>query len=572
MGRIRVVIGVALVTVFLALIGCGGGRGSTQLRPGRPEQAAPEASGPVAQLPPPSALHGASYTQQDLYHWGSEYGDTLPHNLVSRDSLEAVLKPNWVKSGGHFADLAYATYQFQLDGFDLDPSVRFTWTKTGDFADGWIALANFQRNRWEWFRLPAGGVLAFDPAKNISDAGLMYVVVLLTGEAEWRLQEIWVGFGAAPGDWWMFGHDPQHTRRSPFTGPATNTLNWSGVTGGPICSSPAIGADGTVYVGSSDNNLYAINPDGSLKWTYTTGYEVDSSPAIGADGTVYVGSCDCRLYAINPDGSLKWSYPTGDYVSSSPAIVADGTVYVGSYDHKLYAINSDGSLKWAFTTGNWVVSSPAIGADGTVYVGSMDNNLYAINPDGTLQWSYAMGSLSPVYSSPAIGADGTVYVGSNDHKLYAINPDGSLKWSYTTESTVYSSPAIGADGTVYVGSLDGKLYAINPDGSLKWSYTTGTVVQSSPAIGADGTMYVGSNDDNLYAINPDGSLKWSYTAGNAVYSSPAIGPDGTVYVGSDDFTSTPSGREAGSAGGAWPAPTRPPASPTPPAGRRSCAA
>jgi outer membrane protein assembly factor BamB len=31
-----------------------------------------------------------------------------------------------------------------------------------------------------------------------------------------------------------------------------------------------VAADGTIYVGSEDNNLYAINPDGSQKWKFTT--------------------------------------------------------------------------------------------------------------------------------------------------------------------------------------------------------------------------------------------------------------------------------------------------------------
>ena len=71
-----------------------------------------------------------------------------------------------------------------------------------------------------------------------------------------------------------------------------------------VYSSPAIGADGTVYVGSSDNKLYAISPPASgttgvLKWSFTAGNDVSSSPAIGADGTVYVGSYDGRLYAIH---------------------------------------------------------------------------------------------------------------------------------------------------------------------------------------------------------------------------------------------------------------------------------
>ena len=79
-------------------------------------------------------------------------------------------------------------------------------------------------------------------------------------------------------------------------------------------SSPAIGADGTVYVGSWDDNLYAINMDGSLKWSYATGDEVWSSPAIGADGTVYFGCFDGCLHAVNPDGTAKWSYRTGGKV------------------------------------------------------------------------------------------------------------------------------------------------------------------------------------------------------------------------------------------------------------------
>ena len=38
-----------------------------------------------------------------------------------------------------------------------------------------------------------------------------------------------------------------------------------------IYSSPALGADGTIYVGSEDDNLYAINPDGTQQWAFATG-------------------------------------------------------------------------------------------------------------------------------------------------------------------------------------------------------------------------------------------------------------------------------------------------------------
>jgi outer membrane protein assembly factor BamB len=35
----------------------------------------------------------------------------------------------------------------------------------------------------------------------------------------------------------------------------------------------------------------------------------ESSPAIGSDGTVYIGSLDGYLYAITSAGALKWSFP-----------------------------------------------------------------------------------------------------------------------------------------------------------------------------------------------------------------------------------------------------------------------
>ncbi len=294
----------------------------------------------------------------------------------------------------------------------------------------------------------------------------------------------------AQSDWWMFHHDQWHLGLSPHFGPATANLHWACNAYDSVNSSPALGADGTIYVGSYDHNLYAIHPDGSLAWTFPTITDIDSSPAVGADGTIYVGSDDGNLYAVNPDGSQKWVFATDDWVYSSPALGSDGTIYVGSLDGNLYAINPDGSERWAFSTRNWVISSPAIGSDGTIYVGSDDYNLYAINPDGTEKWAFM--TMWPVCSSPAIGLDGTIYVGSFDYNLYAINPNGSEKWAFTTGNCVYSTPAIGGDGTIYFGSDDDNVYAVSPQGAQLWSFSTENIVASSPAIGADGTIYIGS--------------------------------------------------------------------------------
>ena len=58
---------------------------------------------------------------------------------------------------------------------------------------------------------------------------------------------------------------------------------------------------------------------------------VHSSPTV-ANGIVYVGSLDHNVYALNAKTGTKiWNYTTGDLVYSSPT-VANGIVYVGSHD------------------------------------------------------------------------------------------------------------------------------------------------------------------------------------------------------------------------------------------------
>jgi len=82
--------------------------------------------------------------------------------------------------------------------------------------------------------------------------------------------------GLAAGSWYFFlkkepvqpsATNPESTKPEPIKGinqtskVAIGTPIWEFQTGGPMGSSPAIGSDGTVYVGSSDNKLYAIKTD-----------------------------------------------------------------------------------------------------------------------------------------------------------------------------------------------------------------------------------------------------------------------------------------------------------------------
>ena len=92
---------------------------------------------------------------------------------------------------------------------------------------------------------------------------------------------------------------------------------------------------------------------GTPIWEFETGNRVTSSPSIGSDGTIYIGSHDKKVYALNgKTGAKKWEFETGGDVYSSPAIGFDGTVYVGSYDNKVYALSGKSGVKlWEFETG-----------------------------------------------------------------------------------------------------------------------------------------------------------------------------------------------------------------------------
>ena len=101
--------------------------------------------------------------------------------------------------------------------------------------------------------------------------------------------------------WPMFQYDARRTGQCPYdTSKNNGTLKWKFKVGGLIYSSPAIGSDGTIYVGTDDDYLYALNPDGTLKWKFKANNAISSSPAISSDGTIYVGvdEGDAFLYAI----------------------------------------------------------------------------------------------------------------------------------------------------------------------------------------------------------------------------------------------------------------------------------
>ena len=359
----------------------------------------------------------------------------------------------------------------------------------------------------------------------------------------------------------MFRGNPQHTGVYDAAGvPQFTKIKWQFHTGGQVLSSPAVAGD-TLYVGSSDHFLYALDlAAGTLKWKFKTGSRITSSPAVSA-GVIYFGSYDGNFYAVDAaTGQPKWKFQTGgerrfagkhlhgaqpaaetmpdpfDFFLSSP-VVWNGEVYFGSGDTNIYALDAaSGNLKWKFKTGDVVHASPAI-SDGTLFVGSWDSYFYALDAaTGKEKWRFKTGEDPEIHNqvgiqSSAAVADGIVYFGCRDSKLYAVDAaTGKERWSFFNKgSWVIASPAV-RDGKVYFATSDsGLLYGLDaksgaPLFSLDFKHWP---MFSSPAIAGD-TLYIGSHQGKLFAIDlKTQKLAWAFETENSKKNGPTYTkPDG----------------------------------------------
>lgn len=358
--------------------------------------------------------------------------------------------------------------------------------------------------------------------------------------------------GLAKSPWPKAHGDAQNTGRSPGSGAGIAGVKlWESETWGEVESSPAIGPDGTVYIGSADYCVYALDGStGARKWKSVTRGPIHSCPAISADGLIYVGSDDCNVYALDSKtGKKKWTFKTGKPIYSAPAIGLDGSVYIGSTDKNVYALNgATGTEQWEFATGGPVIRCPAIGSDGTVYIASLDGKVYALNPgDGTKKWEFDTGREGVVISEVMLGQDGTVYFGFGERQKGWQPPDGKVlavdgatgakKW----EATMNDGPetlllAIDQDGGVYVGLHLG-VY-VN-DRLCVLDGATGTVRSERPmdvgycALASDSTLYMSGPFDNLCRVNLKTGDSREFDVCNST-GPPALGADGTVYFGCRD--------------------------------------
>jgi outer membrane protein assembly factor BamB len=338
-------------------------------------------------------------------------------------------------------------------------------------------------------------------------------------------------------DWPMFRGGQNLSGRAPGDLPDSFTALWKFKTGDAVKSSPVV-VDNVVFVGSSDENVYAIDLETGRKvWAYETTDAIEATPCVIED-SVFVGSLDGFLYALNAkDGSLLWKYETEGQIlgAANWTRSPDGRIWilVGSYDNKLHCLDSkDGAVIWTYETDNYINGSPAVDDQKTVF-GGCDALIHVVSLiDGSNVAEIDSGSY---IAASAAFVDGQVYVGNYDNVFIRADVDaGKIAWKYTqSDEPFFSSPAVGEEVVIF-GGRDGLVHCVGrDDGQVVWTFKTLGEVDSSPVICGD-KVVVGSEDGRLYVLKlSDGTKVWSYEAGQPITSSPAVAR-GLIVVGCDD--------------------------------------
>jgi len=379
--------------------------------------------------------------------------------------------------------------------------------------------------------------------------------------------------------WPKFHHDIRNTGKTANFGTTVGKFKWKFTTGAAVTSSPVLDDNNTLYIGSEDNNFYAINrTSGALLWKYTTGGAIArTSPALDKNGVVYIGSTDGNIYAFDTktidirNPTYKWKYQTAGEITSSPTIHTDGTILVGSNDGYMYAITSAGDLKWKVRLYNAIWSSPAINTETSeVYIGTART---------TPKWFEMATPANAIISEDSLVQcsfidEFSTQVFAPDFFALDIN-NGTEKWffpEFCAPGGIYSSPALTPAGTLFISFFttwqnecddeDSKYVIWNVDpvvpnvstitrdfpsdnSCTEYTYTlpyptwrnglsiANEDIYTTPAILEDNSFFIGAGAD-LYRGMPDSQKYYSIASvGDRIESSPAVDGQKNVFFGSN---------------------------------------
>jgi eukaryotic-like serine/threonine-protein kinase len=262
------------------------------------------------------------------------------------------------------------------------------------------------------------------------------------------------------------------------------TQNWVYPLSGEL--TPLIGGmvlkNDRLYFGGSNGKVYCIDAKtGDTIWNtpFATGDRVWGT-GITDDRTLYIGSYDKKLYALNlADGTEEWHYTTGGSITNQP-ILKNGILYFGSFDRYFYAIDTEThNLVWKSSEQAklWYWANPVM-ADKVIFAPNMDGKVYSFNISDGSKASDPVDLKNAIASTPVLAGNKLIVAtenGKSDSKLFSIDITNYTSTQITDLKHLIQAPLIEmktGDGQtiVYIHTQDNYIYALNADTQvILWS-------------------------------------------------------------------------------------------------------
>ncbi|QQS35641.1 MAG: PQQ-like beta-propeller repeat protein [Ignavibacteriales bacterium] len=363
----------------------------------------------------------------------------------------------------------------------------------------------------------------------------------------WQEDIPWPSLDANP---WPIHHgDAQFTGRSKYAGPQLGQVEWmielptTNLTHDSFLS-PVVG-DSTIYfvsykdTASPGSFLYALRFDGSIKWTFplpSPTQKNSSPPVLASDGTIYVATWGDKLFAVNPDGTMKWevtfAQSTGIY--SMMNLDKEGNLYAFAHNGVLYKFSKTGETVWSLTLDDFGSSSSAVvfSPDGnTMYV--TNDELYAVSLNGELKWRSNIGSVIDfLFSTPLVDVSGIIHVQSGFSKINSIGE--RLPYYGIPDSLQlvpdYIDPTIDKKGNAILGASN-HLISFTHLGEFRWSKSYALNAFFSLISDVNGCIYFLFDGNKIGAVDSLGNEKWQLQLDGQSLYSPAISSEGRIYLG-----------------------------------------
>lgn len=316
-----------------------------------------------------------------------------------------------------------------------------------------------------------------------------------------------------------------------------------------IYGSPSVGSNGDVYFTVRDLKdagaarrlfVFAVKETGSVNWAYAG---VDKNvyaitPAIDADGNIFVAHRGNKIWKLTSSGVCTEFTSEGiPGVTGGLSLSKEGVVYgFGNAATGFFAYDTSADVnKWIYNT-DFGGANPAftnalrgataaIGADGIIY--SVADNaagggtVFALNPDGAVKWTYSTPGGMPD-GGVVIGTDGTIYANGGymlasqpSAGVVALNADGSLKWHYPTTEDALTSPLIDDRGYIHFITAKATYVVLKSDGTLFSSMSLGDSSASTPVMDREGNIFVPVVKDGALQIVCASSKAASYAMDSA---------------------------------------------------------